>query len=100
MVAILGAAIGLAGLLLIFSGFLFGQAASFPSTTPDEIIDRYRNAGRWGLAPFLIALAVATLAFVWMIAPCASIYWATIWGFGILIVSSGFYGSFMLIKYL
>src|SRR5438132_152181 len=101
MVAVLGAAVGLAGLLLIFSGFLFTQAASFPSaSTSDEVIDKYRNAVRWGLLPFLIALAVAALSFAWMICPGPVIYWLTIVAFGLLIVSSAIYGSIMLLGYL
>lgn len=100
MVAVLGAAVGLAGLLLIFSGFLFAQAASLPATTSDETINRYRNAGRWGLLPFLVALAVAGLSFAWMISPGLCFYRATVAGFGTLIVISGLYGSFILIGYL
>jgi hypothetical protein len=100
MIAILGASIALAGLLLVFSGFLFAQAASFPSTTPDEIINRYRNAGRWGLLPFLWALAVAMGAYIWMICPCASIYRADLVVFGGLIIVSALYGGAMLIWYL
>jgi|ERR1035437_7622863 hypothetical protein len=101
MVAVLGAAVGLAGLLLIFSGFLFAQAASFPrDSTPDTTIDRYSNAGRWGLAPFLMALAVAALSFAWLIDPCIYLYRATVIGFVLLIATSACYGSFMLIKYL
>jgi|SRR5689334_12187184 hypothetical protein len=100
MIAILGSAIALAGLLLIFSGFLFAQADSFPSQTSDETIDRYRNAGRWGLAPFLLALGVAGTAYLWMIWPCTDTYWIAVAGFGILILASGLYGSIMLIWYL
>jgi hypothetical protein len=100
MIAILGASIALAGLLLVFSGFLFAQAASFPPTTSDEIINKYRNAGRWGLLPFLLSLAVAMVAYVWLIFPCKNIYWTDIAGFGLLIIASGVYGSIMLIAYL
>jgi hypothetical protein len=100
MIAVLGAAVGLGGLLLIFSGLLFAQAASLPATTSDDTKNRYRNAGRWGLLPFLVALAVAGLSFVWMICPGLCIYRTTIVGFGILIVISALYGSFILILYL
>lgn len=100
MPAVLGAAVGLAGLLLIFSGFLFAQAASFPKETPDAIINKYRNAGRLGLFPFLIALTVAGLSFVWMIYPGPCVYRVTIIAFGVLLATSAIYGSVMLIWYL
>jgi hypothetical protein len=100
IVAILGAAIALAGLLLVFSGFLFGQAASFPPTTDDAIIDRFRNAGRLGVVPFLLALGVAALSFSWMVHPSSCLYQPTLWSFGILILISALYGSIMLVGYL
>jgi hypothetical protein len=53
IVSILGAAVGLAGLLLVFSGFLFSQAASFPPDTSDKIINKYRNVARVAIYPFL-----------------------------------------------
>jgi Na+(H+)/acetate symporter ActP len=100
VIALLGSSVSFAGLLLIFSGFLFAQASSFPATTNDELIDRYRNAGRWGLLPFLMALAVTALAFVWMVHPSPCFYRATLVGFAFLIATSAFYGAFMLIGYL
>jgi hypothetical protein len=85
MVAILGAAVGFAGLLLIFSGFLFAQAGSFPpESTDDATIDRYRNAGKWGLLPFFTALTVAALSFAWMVHPSPCVYWSAILVFGFL----------------
>jgi len=96
----LGAAIGFAGLLLVFSGFLFAQAASFPTETDDKIIDKYRNAGRWGLAPFLLALGVAGLSFAWLLDQSVCLYQLSLWTFGTLIVSSAIYGTVMLLWYL
>jgi ABC-type transport system involved in cytochrome bd biosynthesis fused ATPase/permease subunit len=64
IVAVVGASVALAGLLLVFSGFLFSQAAAFPpATTDDAIINRFRNVGRCGLIPFAGALAVVGLSF-------------------------------------
>ncbi len=46
---ILGASVGLAGLLLVFSGFLFAQAEAFPrATTDNATINKFKKAG---LAP-------------------------------------------------
>src|SRR5258708_4751663 len=101
MLAVVGAAVGLAGLLLIFSGFLFAQAAAFPpETTDDATINKYRNAGRLGVVPFLLALAVAALAFAWLIHPATCVYFVSICGFGALLLLSAVYGTFVLIRYL
>ncbi|HET9285451.1 MAG TPA: hypothetical protein VFR24_26160 [Candidatus Angelobacter sp.] len=101
MLGLLGASVGLAGLLLIFSGFLFAQADSFPkATTDDSIINKYRNVGRAAVAPFLLALIVSGLTLAWMIHPNHCTYWVAIWFFAILLVVSAGYGGFVLIWYL
>ena len=101
IIGILGASGTLAGLLLIFSGFLFTQAAAFPPATTDNVvIEKYRNAGRLGVVPFLLALLVSALAFAWMLYPCSYIYLPCAIGFGFLLVASAIYGTFVLIRYL
>ena len=101
MVAVLGAAVGLAGLLLIFSGFLFAQAESFPkATTDDQIINKYRDAGRFAVIPFLIAFVVAALSLAWMVWPNPCVYWVTLWAMALLLAASSVYGGLVLIKYL
>ena len=49
---ILGGSVALAGLLLVFSGFLYSHAESFPPTTSDRVTDRYKGAAKLGLVPF------------------------------------------------
>jgi hypothetical protein len=101
MIALLGSSVAFAGLLLVFSGFLFAQANYFPSaSTPNETIRKYKSAGRWGLVPFLMALAVTAAAFAWMVHPSPCFYWSAVIGFAFLIAASAFYGAFMLIEYL
>jgi hypothetical protein len=101
IVAVLGAAVGLAGLLLIFSGFLFAQAASFPrATTDDEIIDKFRNAGRFAVVPFVVCLAVAAIATSWMLSPSPTGFaWAS-YGFLAALALSAGYGGLVILKYL
>lgn len=62
MDTLLGAGVSLGGLLLIFSGFVFAQAATMPATTSDRILDRYKRFARLGLVPFSAALLMAGLA--------------------------------------
>jgi len=55
ILAVLQSGIGLAGLLLIFSGFLFSKAASFSSTRGDK----FRVLAKITLFPVMAALALA-----------------------------------------
>lgn len=64
--AVLGGAISLAGLLLVFIGFLFSQITASMSDTRQT---RYRRAARLGLTPFCAALALAIAAACYWLAP-------------------------------
>ncbi len=73
MVAVLGGGIALGGLLLIFVGFLFGQAAVLQSAAnpaPVETTRKYRKAAVWGLVPFATAVLVAVAATMYWFYPC------------------------------
>jgi hypothetical protein len=92
-IAILGASVGLAGLLLVFSGLLFSQAAAFPKdTTPDDVIDRFRNAGRLAFWPFLLSLLIAGLCLSWLLQPNTAMYCVAWISFGILLLATAGYG--------
>jgi hypothetical protein len=101
IIAILGASVGLAGLLLVFSGFVFAQADSFPkATTDDSIINKYRNVGRLGLLPFLLSLVLAALTVVWFLHPSCPVYFASVIGFILILAVSAAYGIIVLGFYL
>lgn len=101
IVAVLGASVALAGLLLLFSGFVFSQAEGFPkATTDDATINRYRNVGRFGLIPFLLCLVVAALSVIWFWHPSPCVYFASLIGCMILLISSAAYGLIVLGFYL
>jgi ABC-type transport system involved in cytochrome bd biosynthesis fused ATPase/permease subunit len=93
MVAILGGAVALGGLLLIFSGYLFAQAAILPpAATRNDILNRYRNAARGGLYPFAGALAVAAISSMYWFEPCSAVAHGVIIAFVVLVASTIFYG--------
>jgi hypothetical protein len=101
MLGILGASVGLAGLLLIFSGYVFAQAAAFPpATTDDKIINRFRNAGRFGLWPFLLALADSVLSTIWLVHPECHTYFGSVAVFFLLLLGTAAYGTVLLRFYL
>jgi hypothetical protein len=101
MLAALGGSVALAGLLLVFCGFVFTQAANFPpATTDDATIASYRNAGRLGLLPFAGALVDALLAVIWLWRPCDPIYFITLGLFVVLLILTGVYGAVVILWYL
>ena len=66
--AIVGAAVTLGGLLLVFLGFLYSKASAFPTAnTSDAVISRYKTVAAWGLIPFVLSLAIAVIgtAYYW-----------------------------------
>jgi hypothetical protein len=101
ILAVLGGSVSLAGLLLIFSGFLFSQAAGFdPDNTPDKIINRYRNAARFGVLPFLMCLATAGIAIWWLRSPSENLLIIRWIGFIALLVVTAVYGGYTILRYL
>lgn len=101
MLALLGASVGLAGLLLVVAGFVFAQAGSFPpETTDDETIERYELAGKIGLVPFGLSLAEAGLCLIWLLHSSPSVFSAAVMWFFVLLVLTALYGFVLLLRYL
>jgi hypothetical protein len=100
IIGILGACGALAGLLLVFGGFVFAQAASFPEDTPDAVINKYRKAGRMSLWPFSGSLLITLLAVAWLICPSMYVYDACIGLFVVLVIGIAFYGVLVSYRYL
>jgi len=100
VLGILGASGALAGLLLVFGGFIFSQAASFPSGTDDQIIGRYTKAGRLAIYPFWGFLVTTLLSVAWLVHPFYCIYAACVGLFVILVIGTGIYGTVMFYRYL
>lgn len=101
IIALLGSAVGLAGLLLVVAGFVFSQAATFPpENTDDATIGRYETAGKLGLVPFLLALVESALCVIWLVHCSSSIFWVDVFGFFLLLLLTAVYGSVLLLRYL
>jgi hypothetical protein len=93
MIAVLGASVAMAGLLLIFAGLLFTQAAAFPKdTTDDEVIERYRKAGRFAFWPFLLSLLIAGLCLAWLLSPNETGFRVAWFSFAVLLFVTAVYG--------
>ena len=101
VIAVFGASVALAGLLLIFIGFVFSHVDSFtPEYTPDKDYSRYEKAGKLGIIPFILSLGDAALALGWLLAGTPGLYVGTVWGFFLLLLLTALYGVWLIIFYL
>lgn len=100
VIGILGASGALAGLLLVFGGFIFAQAASFPPTTANKIIERYANAGRRAILPFWGFLATTLSSVAWLVFPQHCLFVFTVIAFCFLVIGTGIYGTILFYRYL
>ena len=100
VIGILGASGALAGLLLVFGGLIFAQAASFPASTDDKITERYTRAGKLAVLPFWGFLATTLMSVLWLIFPNHCLFLLTVIVFCLLVVGTGIYGTVMSLRYL
>jgi hypothetical protein len=93
VIAILGASVALSGLLLVFAGLLFSQAAAFPKdTTDDDVIEKYRKAGRLAMWPFLFSLVISAGSLAWLLCPYTAMFTGVWISFGVLLFATAVYG--------
>lgn len=100
VLGILGASGTLAGLLLVFGGFLFAQAASFPSSTPDEVTEKYEKVGRFAVWPFLGFLLSTVLSIVWLLHAQNCLFWINVGVFLGSVLATAVYGAVASYHYL
>lgn len=100
VIGILGASGALAGLLLVFGGFIFAQAASFPASTDDKVTERYTRAGKLAILPFWGFLTTTVLSVFWLLFPSHCLLVFTVILFCLLVVGTGIYGTVMSFRYL
>jgi hypothetical protein len=101
MLAVLGSSVGLGGLLLVFCGYVFAQAAGFnPEHTDDETIKKYKTAGTNGLWPFCGSMLNSLLVVIWFIFQRDWLYLLSLGLFAILLVVTAVYGCVVVRRYL
>lgn len=84
----------------MFIGFIFTQAASFPSATSNTLIGRYTKAARMGIYPFVGFLLTTILAIAWLLWPNHCLFSISVGLFAILVVWTGVYGVLISYRYL
>jgi hypothetical protein len=65
-VAIFGAAVGLAGILLVVVGFVYSHAETIDLA---QTRAKYRLVAKSGIVPFLVSLLCAAFCLRWMLIP-------------------------------
>lgn len=67
IIAVLGAAAVLAGLILVFLGFLITTYQGFDGDTPNSVLRKYRVSAWMTVAVFGLSLVVVGLATWWLV---------------------------------
>ena len=67
IVTVLGAAAGLAGLVLVFLGIVVTAYQSFPGDTPDKVVSGFRSAAMLTLGTFVLGIGCVALATLWLL---------------------------------
>jgi hypothetical protein len=96
ILGILGASVSLAGLLLVFVGFVYSHAETFGNIVRR---DRYRLVSRFGLVPFTGTLICAWLCIDWL-AGDQRLYWLALESFRGGVLLTAVYGLVTLLWYL
>jgi hypothetical protein len=88
--AIFAAAAGLAGLLLVFLGVAISAFQSFAGDAPPAATVRFRRAGDWILAAFLLGLADVAVSFWWLLSPSRALRDSAAVLFGVELAATAF----------
>ncbi|MFY9752189.1 MAG: hypothetical protein WAJ92_06095 [Candidatus Acidiferrales bacterium] len=97
IIAVLGSGVGLAGILLVFIGFIYSHAETFASVPTRK---KYRLVGRLGLIPFAFSLLSAWCSLRWLQASGPVAYCWSIRSFELCLILTFLYGTITLIFYL
>ena len=98
ILSILGTSVGLAGLFLVFVGFLYSRAMAYPPGTDKAIVNKFVRASKWGMLPFSISICVAVTSQLWLAHPIHFFYLVSFWGALITVVSVMVYGLVTVFK--
>lgn len=86
VIAILSTSIALAGLLLVFLGFIFSAYQSFPPDTILVILRPYKVSAWSAIIAFTLCIIDAILSLIWFLNSGNLLYCATIAMFFVVII--------------
>jgi hypothetical protein len=82
--AALGGAAGIAGLLLVFVGFIIIKVEALPGETSDRMLRKYDIVARLGMLPLFVLTTVILAAYGWLFYPASSLLFFT-WSAGFVV---------------
>ena len=82
--AALGGAAAIAGLLLVFVGFIIVKVEALPGETSDSVLRKYAIVAKLGMLPLLVLTTVILAAYGWLFYPTNSILFF-IWSAGFVV---------------
>jgi hypothetical protein len=97
VVAIFGAAVGLAGILLVFVGFVYSRAETMDIARTRE---KFRRIAKSGIVPFLVSLLCSALCLRWMLVPSVVTFCWVRYSFYVCLVLTTLYGVVAFVFYL
>jgi hypothetical protein len=97
ILAIFGAAVGLAGVLLVLVGFIYAHAETIELAATRS---RNKRVAKFGMVPFLITMACATLSLRWMSGPADPVFCWSLYGFYAGMATTALYGIVAFLFYL
>ena len=95
--AVFSSSVGLAGILLVFVGFVYSRTETFERA---DRVRRYQIVAKLGVIPFALALVSAWLCLMWLGSSNAELYNDAIFVFQACLVLTGLYGVIALLFYL
>jgi hypothetical protein len=97
ILAVFGAAVGLAGIVLVFVGFISSHGEGFQNNDRKKI---FKRVAKVGLIPFAIALIAAFLSLCWLETSNPTSYYFALLAFKVTLVSTLLYGIISVIFFL
>jgi hypothetical protein len=89
ILAVFGAAVGLAGIVLVFIGFVSAHGEGFQNNTRKKVFKRVAKAG---LIPFAVALIAAFLSLSWLETSSQTSYHYALLSFKVSLICTLLYG--------
>jgi hypothetical protein len=89
ILAVFGAAVGLAGIVLVFIGFVSAHGEGFQNNDRKKI---FKRVAKIGLIPFAIALIAASFSLCWLETCSPSSYYYALLSFKVVLASTLLYG--------
>lgn len=97
ILAVFGSSVGLAGIVLVFVGFVSSHGEGFQNNDRKRV---FKRVGKAGLAPFTIALAAASLSLCWLENPNPTSYYFALLAFKLSMISTLLYGIISVVFFL